>query len=108
MDILFPGHTGNTGKQGVAVNNEKGAFRPIYSSTWDDAGFQSFVDTEKLVFFHAFKGLLGCTLSNRSPVVPACVKCNQGFAPDEEYVAALIECVLAGSADGNGVGRHNV
>jgi len=34
------------------VNNEKGAFRPIYSSIWDDAEFQSFDDTEKLVFFH--------------------------------------------------------
>ena len=34
------------------MNNEKGAFRPIYSSIWDDAEFQSFDDTEKLVFFH--------------------------------------------------------
>jgi len=29
-------------------------------------------------------------------VSPACFSCNNGLAPDEEYVAALIECVLAG------------
>lgn len=33
------------------------------------------------------------------PVVAACRKCNAGFSLDEEYVAALLECVLAGSTD---------
>jgi hypothetical protein len=32
------------------------------------------------------------------PVVPACRNCNQGFSADEEYVACLIDCVLAGAA----------
>jgi hypothetical protein len=30
-------------------------------------------------------------------VVPACSRCNQGFSADEEYLACLISCVLAGS-----------
>ncbi|MCA8993525.1 MAG: hypothetical protein KDA88_16170 [Planctomycetaceae bacterium] len=33
------------------------------------------------------------------PVVPACADCNAAFAFDEEYVAALIDCVLVGSTD---------
>lgn len=33
------------------------------------------------------------------PVVPACRDCNAGFSLDEEYFAALLECVLAGSTD---------
>ena len=31
------------------------------------------------------------------PVVPACSQCNYGFSLDEEYVACLIECVIAGA-----------
>src|SRR5450759_3414803 len=31
------------------------------------------------------------------PVVPACQNCNEGFSIDEEYLACLIECVVAGS-----------
>lgn len=33
------------------------------------------------------------------PVVPACRDCNAGFSLDEEYFAALLECVLTGSTD---------
>lgn len=33
------------------------------------------------------------------PAVIICRKCNSGFAPDEEYLAALIGAVLAGSVD---------
>lgn len=33
------------------------------------------------------------------PVVPACRICNESFALDEEYVACLIECTLAGSVN---------
>jgi hypothetical protein len=32
------------------------------------------------------------------PAVPACQACNGGFSLDEEYVACVLECVLAGSA----------
>jgi hypothetical protein len=33
------------------------------------------------------------------PVVPACVVCNQGFSEDEEYLACLVSCVIAGSTE---------
>jgi hypothetical protein len=33
------------------------------------------------------------------PVVPACPTCNAGFSGDEEYLACLISCVIAGSSD---------
>lgn len=39
------------------------------------------------------------------PVVPACRECNAGFSLDEEYVATLLECVLAGSTDPSRI-RH--
>ena len=32
------------------------------------------------------------------PVVFACEACNRSFSPDEEYVACLVDCVIAGSA----------
>jgi hypothetical protein len=31
------------------------------------------------------------------PVVPACQRCNEKFSLDEEYLACMIECVLAGA-----------
>ncbi len=33
------------------------------------------------------------------PVVPACSDCNARFSPDEQYLACLVSCVLAGSTD---------
>ena len=33
------------------------------------------------------------------PVMPACIDCNNDFSLDEEYVACLIECAIAGSTD---------
>jgi hypothetical protein len=33
------------------------------------------------------------------PVVPACVACNTRFSPDEQYLACLVSCVVAGSTD---------
>jgi hypothetical protein len=41
-------------------------------------------------------------------VSPACFSCNNGLAPDEEYVAALIECVLAGEVDPPLIGRLKI
>lgn len=35
------------------------------------------------------------------PWVPACLVCNTGFSKDEEYLACLISCVVAGSTDPN-------
>lgn len=42
------------------------------------------------------------------PVVPACLACNNGFSRDEEYVACLIECVLAGTTDPEQIARVTV
>jgi hypothetical protein len=42
------------------------------------------------------------------PVVSACPACNQGFSLDEEYLACLLDCVLAGSASSEAVGRSKV
>jgi hypothetical protein len=42
------------------------------------------------------------------PVVPACFPCNNGFSRDEEYLACLIECVIAGSTDPGMIQRPRV
>ncbi|MBI5499771.1 MAG: hypothetical protein HY907_05980 [Deltaproteobacteria bacterium] len=42
------------------------------------------------------------------PVVPACRDCNAGFSPDEEYVACLVECMLAGSTASSKIGREKI
>lgn len=42
------------------------------------------------------------------PNVPACRRCNSGFSRDEEYLACLIEAVIAGSTDTAEIGRPRV
>lgn len=42
------------------------------------------------------------------PVVAACNDCNSGFSLDEEYLACLIECVLAGSTNPDLVRRERI
>lgn len=42
------------------------------------------------------------------PIVPACGRCNAGFSLDEEYLACLIECVIAGSTDPARIRREKV
>lgn len=42
------------------------------------------------------------------PVVPACTACNNGFSLDEQYLACLIDCVVAGSTDPQRVQRDQV
>ncbi len=42
------------------------------------------------------------------PVVPACNGCNAGFSPHEEYVACLIDCILAGSSRHDSIGREKI
>jgi hypothetical protein len=41
-------------------------------------------------------------------VVDSCSSCNTGFSKDEQYLACLIECVVCGSADPNGVERPKI
>lgn len=45
---------------------------------------------------------------NNLAVVPACRACNIGFSADEEYLACLISCVLAGSTDINSIARTKI
>ncbi|MDP2030882.1 MAG: hypothetical protein Q8K12_14690 [Thiobacillus sp.] len=42
------------------------------------------------------------------PVVGACHPCNNGFSKDEEYLACLIEAVIAGSADPAEIRRPSI
>lgn len=42
------------------------------------------------------------------PVVASCQGCNSGFSLDEEYLACVIECVLAGSSDPEAVERQKI
>ncbi len=42
------------------------------------------------------------------PVVPACPACNSRFSADEQYLACLISCVLAGSTDPDLIARPKI
>ena len=42
------------------------------------------------------------------PVVPACSDCNAGFSADEQYLACLISCVLAGSTEPSEMARSKI
>ena len=40
------------------------------------------------------------------PFVPACLNCNGGFSKDEEYLACLLSCVIAGSTSPDAMPRE--
>ena len=42
------------------------------------------------------------------PVSPACLPCNNGFALDEQYLACLIECVIAGDVAPEHIERSGI
>lgn len=42
------------------------------------------------------------------PVVGACLDCNVGFSEDEEYLACLVSCVIAGSTDSHKIPREKI
>jgi hypothetical protein len=42
------------------------------------------------------------------PAAPSCARCNQCFSNDEAYVAALLECVVAGSANPEDMARPKI
>ncbi len=42
------------------------------------------------------------------PVVPACSDCNAGFSQDEQYLACLLSCVLAGSTCPSKIARPKI
>jgi hypothetical protein len=45
------------------------------------------------------RSLLDDPKPDNLPVVGACESCNKQFSKDEEYLACLIDCVIAGSTD---------
>jgi hypothetical protein len=54
------------------------------------------------------KVLLDRPFPENLPVSPACARCNEGFSRDEEYLACLLEFVLAGEADPEQIGRPSI
>lgn len=42
------------------------------------------------------------------PVSPACQTCNESFSDDEAYLACVVECVLAGSAEPEKIARKKI
>lgn len=54
------------------------------------------------------KVLLDEPFPENLPVVPACETCNASFSSDEEYLACLIDVVLAGEVDSKKVPRPKV
>lgn len=42
------------------------------------------------------------------PVVPACLTCNSSFSTDEEYLACLISCIVAGSTEPDNMPRAKI
>lgn len=51
---------------------------------------------------------LDSPLPSNLPVVPSCWKCNNGFSPDEEYLACLVEIAAVGSTDPGMMRREKV
>jgi hypothetical protein len=47
-------------------------------------------------------------LPENLPVVEACRECNGGFSLDEEYLACLLECVIAGTTETDVLARKKV
>ena len=45
---------------------------------------------------------------NNLPVVNACSECNAGFSADEEYLACLVSCVIAGTTDPDQIDRKKI
>lgn len=41
-------------------------------------------------------------------VCPACFSCNNSLSPDEEYLACLLECVLAGDTSASSIARPKI
>lgn len=54
------------------------------------------------------KVLLNTPFPDNLPIVKACLKCNNSYSHDEEYVACLIECIMAGSTDPNKIQNQKI
>lgn len=53
------------------------------------------------------KVFLDAPLPENLPIIGACRSCNNGFSMDEEYVACLVEAVVAGSPDPEKIRRSS-
>jgi len=56
----------------------------------------------------ASRVLLDDPLPDDLPLVGSCHRCNNSFSLDEEYIACLIDCVLAGSTEPDSISRPKV
>lgn len=54
------------------------------------------------------KVLLEEPFPDQLPVVKACEACNNGFSLDEEYLACLVACVLAGTTEPKNIERPKI
>lgn len=54
------------------------------------------------------KVFLDIPLPPNLPVASSCAACNSGFSDDEEYLACLVECVLAGEVEPSLIERSSV
>ncbi len=54
------------------------------------------------------RNLLDRPYPENLPVVGACIKCNQGFSKDEEYLVCLLASAIAGSTDPDKIRRPSV
>lgn len=54
------------------------------------------------------KAFLDAPFPENLPVVGACGACNNGFSDDEEYLACLVECTIAGTTDPNAIQRSKI
>lgn len=54
------------------------------------------------------KVFLDMPYPHHRPTLPRCLKCNNGFTADEEYLACFVECVVCGTTDPEKLTREKV
>jgi len=54
------------------------------------------------------KILLDKPFPENIPIVPSCMKYNNGFSLDEEYFACLIKCLISGTTDLDKLSRESI
>jgi len=54
------------------------------------------------------KVFLDMPYPHHRPTLPSCLRCNNGFSADEEYLACFVECVICGTTDPDMLGREKV
>lgn len=54
------------------------------------------------------RALLDSPYPENLPVVGSCSECNRGFSADEQYLACITECVIAGTTDPAMIRRRSV